>query len=197
MEANLEAYLAQKGIEYEKVTKRYTDGQMMHYYILERFVKFDDNFDFMASVIDKYTLLGKDEYTNIKLDVLSKNNIKYKEVLKVDRNCLYFSIQCEIENIIFFSLFIEYETVVEIYEFRKFIKHNTMFECCRESADIIIPTNKLGLVEILNRFGKVILIRCNNEIKFGFTNFQEFMTWLAENMPEYLRNDDIKIALKD
>jgi len=88
MEAYLEAYLAKKGIEYEKFAKQYTNGIMNHYYVLERFVEFDNTFNLMERIVDKNTLLGKDEnareYIRDYLEALEINNIKCKEVLQVD-----------------------------------------------------------------------------------------------------------------
>jgi len=194
MEANLEAYLSEKGVEYEKVTKTYNNGQINHFYVLERFVKFDVNFDFMNVTYDKDKLLGIDEDTNNYLNELNKNNIKYKEVLQINENCLYFSIQCEIEDIKFCPS-PEYKITMEECEFRKFIKYNTTFEYCGFEEMIEVYNHRLGSVDIFITDGKIAisLNRDNNE----FMHFQEFKDWLAENMPEYLRHDDIKIALKD
>jgi len=133
MEANLEAYLAKKGIEYEKVTKQYAENIIEHYYILEKFVEFDDEFNFMNFTVDD-ALLGKDEYVNKLLNKLDEDNIKYKEVLVLDKpkhDYYYFnfSIQCEIEEIIFcISGQLLYENIVSQYKYRKFIKYNTTID---------------------------------------------------------------------
>jgi len=83
MEANLEAYLAQKGIEYEKITGIFLN-QIKYSYILERFVEFDASFDFMESTIsNKNKLLGNIEKINYELNELNKNNINHKEVLEL------------------------------------------------------------------------------------------------------------------
>jgi hypothetical protein len=201
MEANLEAYLAKKGIEYEKVTRTYkgnyngANDRIIHYYVLERFVEFDTNFDFMRFTYDKDKLLGIDNFINHLLNELNKNNIKYKEVLQGDENQLFFCIQCEIEDIKFCPNYYSYKAIIEEYEFRKFIKYNTAFEYCRFETIIEVSTNKLGPVEIFKRGGIITLTSNGDDIEFR--QFQEFKEWLIENMPEYLKNDDIKIALKD
>jgi len=200
MESDLEVYLAKKGIKYEKLTDSY-----FNYYILERFVEFDDIFDFMARIVDKNALLGNDENVKKYLNDLDKNNIKYKEVLQVDKvdeadkDCLlYLRIQCEIEDITFcFSYFnsLNYEHTKYEYEFRKFIKYNTTFDLGTFTKTIHITTDKLNHVMIYNNDSKIHLRHGGNSIVF--TQFQDFEKWLAKNMPEYLQNHDIKIALKN
>jgi len=204
MEANLEAYLAKKGIEYEKVTKiRKISNidKLFHYYILEKSVVFDTNFDFMDSyTYNKNSLLGIDDYINHALNELNKNNIKYKEVLQASNNRLRLNVLCEIENIIFCPDYFNYEHIIQEYEFRKFIKYNTTFEYCAYDDVITVSTDKLGDIIIVNSYSNsnIHLIRRGkggNDIVFY--QFQTFMNWLIENMPEYLKNHDIKIALKD
>jgi hypothetical protein len=199
MEANLEAHLAKKGVEYEKFTKVYGCGEMIHYYILEKSVEFDTNFDFMDSyTYNKNSLLGIDDYINHALNELNKNNIKYKEVLQASKNRLRLNVLCEIENIIFCPDYFNYEHIIQEYEFRKFIKYNTTFEYCAFNDVITVSTDKLGDIIIVNSYSNIHLIRRgkggNDTV---FYQFQTFMNWLIENMPEYLRNNDIKIALKD
>jgi hypothetical protein len=205
MEANLEAYLAKRGIEYEKVTKiRKISNidKVFHYYILEKSVVFDTNFDFMDSfTYNKNSLLRIDDNINHALNELNKNNIKYKEVLLVKKNCLRFEILCEIENIIFCPEYFDYEDIIKEYEFRKFIKYNTTFEQCKFDDVVTVSTDKLGDIIIFNSYSNIHLIRWrkgeNNKNDIVFYQFQTFMNWLAENMPEYLQNHDIKIALKN
>jgi hypothetical protein len=203
MEAYLEAYLAKKGIEYEKFAKQHTYNVINHYYVLERFVEFDNTFNLMERIVDKNTLLGKDEnareYIRDYLEALDINNIKCKEVLQVADNYLvYLSVQYETEDIIFcFRYFnsLDYKQTNYEYEFRKFIKYNTIFNYGRFDNTINVLTDELGNVEIYNSYCKIRLIYSKNNIIFK--QFQEFKDWLAENMPEYLKHDDIKIALKD
>jgi hypothetical protein len=196
MEANIESYLSEKGVEYEKITK-INDDEINNFYVLERFIEFDGNFDFTTVIFekDKYRLLGKDKRVNDFLNELSENNIKHKEVLMVINNTIHFSIQYEIEDIKFRTYYLNYKYTIEEYEFRKFIKYNTTFEYCGFDAIILISTDKLGFIEIFIRYGKIVIRSNRDEIEF--TQFQEFKEWLAENMPEYLRSEDIKIALKD
>jgi hypothetical protein len=193
MEANLEAYLDEKGVEYEKFTKQREEDVIEHYYVLEKFVEFDDEFNFMDFAVDN-ALLGKNEYVNNYLNELNKNNIKYKEVLRINENCLYFSIQCEIEDIKFCSS-PEYKFTMEEYEFRKFIKYNTTFEYCGFEEMIEVSNYGLGFIDIFILDSKIVIRLGRNDIEF--TQFQDFKEWLAENIPECLRSEDIKIALKD
>jgi len=104
---------------------------------------------------------------------------------------------------------------MEEYRFRKFIKHNTTFEYSKFETMITVSTDKLGFVGIYENDNKIILSlnKTKDEIGYAqldyfialgrnenviiFSQFQEFIDWLTKNMPEYLRPNDIKIALKD
>jgi len=202
MEANLEAYLDEKGVEYEKFTKQCEEDVIEHYYVLEKFVEFDDEFNFMDFAVDN-ALLGKNEYVNELLNKLDKNNIKYKVILNISISGGYyfnFNVQCEIEEIIFcvFSD-LNYKNIISEYKYRKFIKYNTTIDLDKFESIKRILHDKLGWVEIVEHYRAAIgvVIVQDNDKYTGFENFQEFKEWLAENMPEYLRSDDIKIALKD
>jgi len=145
------------------------------------------------------SLLGTSEFVNNYLIELDKNNVKYKEIIRLVpiSHLLDFQIQLEMDDIIFVPYNFEYECNITDYEFRKNIKYNTIFDFDRFDDSINVLTDKLGQVKIIIYRNDIILDYGSREAKIYFTNFQEFITWLAENMPEYLRPNDIKIALKD
>jgi hypothetical protein len=187
MEASIEAYLDQKAIKYEK------NIGMCIFYILENdIVENIDNVVKNGIIIEDNNKIAK---------FLNENNIKYKQVLDIFENTLYIDYQINIDNFKFIVdinifTYTNYLPKILFYsEYLKFIKNNTIFKL--EEYIINEPSTCKDFKINISYNYKYIIVKDHKLRKFMFASITEFIDWFTVNMPEYLRNDDIKIALKD
>jgi len=186
MEASIEAYLDQKAIKYEK------NIGICIFYILENDIV--ENIDNVQSCI---TI----EDNNKIAKFLNKSNIKYKQVLCISNNILYIDYQINIDNFKFMvdiNVFSHKNILQKILfygEYIKFMKNNTVFKL--EEYIINEISNCKNFKIDMSYDYKYIIVKDHKLNQYMFASITEFIDWFTVNMPEYLRSDDIKIALKD